>query len=108
MYLRAGIPRYTGVWVIREFCAGLPWYTCTTLEGWSVEIPPVRSTAVVLAQIPTEDHAFNPAATAGGCAVGRPPFAGFIAGGSAASLLGPLRMRSVGVIRLAWELFRNS
>jgi len=77
-------------------------------EGWSVKILPVRSTVVVLPRISMEDHAFNPATTAGVCTVDFTPFAGFSAGGSTASLLGPLRMRRVGVTWAACELFRNS
>ena len=95
LFFQRYLSRYESIWAV-------------PFQGWSVEIHPVRSTAVVLALILMEDHAFNPAATVGGCAVDRSPFVGFIGGGSAASLLGPLRMRSVGVTWAAWELFRNS
>ena len=77
-------------------------------KGWSVNIPPVRSTVVVLPWIYLEDHAFNPATRAevwtGDCT----PLAGFFAGGSAASGTGALRMRRVEATCLASGVLRNS
>ena len=95
MHLRPvylGIPALVHFLMFVQVYVGIP---ARPYEGWSVEVPPVRSTAVVLARIPMEDHALEPATTAGVCAAGCTPFVGFFAGGSDASGTGALRMRSV-------------
>ncbi len=69
---------------------------------------PVRSTVSTLPRIYMDDHAFNPATTAGVCTGDCTPLTGFFAGGSTASLAAALRTRRVGVIRCASGDFRNS
>src|SRR5258708_27774642 len=60
-------------------------------QGWSVEIPPVRSTVVSTPRILLEDHALDPTTTAGvwddDCAAET----GFFTDGSATSLTTALR-----------------
>src|SRR5712671_914818 len=57
---------FAKVWSLITFATRNQSSSAVPFQGWSVNILPVRSTAVALPRIWMEDHAFNPATDAEG------------------------------------------